>query len=299
MSRPAAATCARVADFRAACEGARQAGRRVALVLTMGALHRGHASLIRHARTLGEFLAVTIFVNPAQFGKNEDLDRYPRTIESDLEACAAEGVDLVFVPSVLEMYPPGETTRVSVAGLDSVLCGASRPGHFTGVATVVAKFFACSGPCSAVFGRKDYQQLKVIERLVRDLLLPVAVVGVPTVREADGLALSSRNAYLSESERSQASAIPRALSVAVQAYAGGERRAGTLRDPVETALSRAGLAVDYVRMADPKALALLPDSVVLSGPTLLAVAAFAGKTRLIDNVVLGEDPDPVARGTEA
>ena len=190
------------------------------------------------------------------------------------------------------MYPDGERTRVRVSGITEALCGASRPGHFDGVATVVTKLFAASGPCVAVFGRKDYQQLQVIKRLVRDLLLPVEIVGFPTVREPDGLALSSRNVYLGAEDRARALSIPRALSVAGKAFAAGERRAGALKNPVEQALTNAGLRIDYVEVADPDTLSPFEDSAQTADRALVAVAAFAGATRLIDNVVLGEEPGP-------
>jgi pantoate--beta-alanine ligase len=190
------------------------------------------------------------------------------------------------------MYAAGERTRVQVQELADHLCGASRPGHFDGVATIVTKLFAVTGPCIAVFGRKDYQQLKVIERMTRDLLLPVEVVAYPTVRESDGLALSSRNAYLSAGERRQALSIPRALREAVERFGSGERGVAALRQPVRAALEAAGLRVDYVTVADAERLVPIADGAQSGERALLAIAAFAGATRLIDNVVLGEDPPP-------
>jgi pantoate--beta-alanine ligase len=276
-----------VGEFRAACEGARKIGR-LGLVPTMGALHRGHVALIVEARKHAETVAVTIFVNPTQFGPKEDLARYPRDLEGDLEKCRGAGASLVFAPQVAEMYPEGERTRVRVSELTEHLCGASRPGHFEGVATIVTKLFAATGPCVAVFGRKDYQQLKVIERMTLDLLLPVEIVAHETVRESDGLALSSRNAYLSDAERRQALSIPRALGAALSRFGGGERDAGALRKPVEKALAAAGLRVDYVTLADSERLVPIADEARAPARALLAVAAFAGATRLIDNVVLGE-----------
>ncbi|MEB2313560.1 MAG: pantoate--beta-alanine ligase [Sorangiineae bacterium] len=283
--------CRSVADFRGACDEARRGGERLGLVPTMGALHAGHAALIAAARERAARVAVTIFVNPTQFGPGEDLAKYPRDLAGDLATCERAGASLVFAPDAREMYPDGERTRVRVAGLTEHLCGASRPGHFEGVATIVAKLFAIAGPCVAVFGRKDYQQLKVIERMTRDLLLPVEIAGHPIVREADGLALSSRNAYLSAEERALALAIPRALSRAARAFAGGERRAGALRGEVQGALQ--ALRVDYVTLADPEALVPVAEDAALGPRALLAVAAFAGGTRLIDNVVLGEDEAPL------
>jgi pantoate--beta-alanine ligase len=285
-----------VGEFRAACDSARKSGR-LGLVPTMGALHRGHVALIEEARRRAKTVAVTIFVNPTQFGPKEDLARYPRDLEGDLTKCGGAGASLVFAPDVAEMYPEGERTRVRVSELTEHLCGASRPGHFEGVATIVTKLFAATGPCVAVFGRKDYQQLKVIERMTLDLLLPVEIVAHETVRESDGLALSSRNAYLSDAERRQAPSIPRALLAAIARFGAGERGAGALRLPVEQALNAAGLRVDYVTLADSERLVPIADELTVGARALLAVAAFAGNTRLIDNVVLGEQLSlPVAGG---
>jgi pantoate--beta-alanine ligase len=253
---------------------------------------------MREARKYATHVATTIFVNPTQFGPNEDFARYPRTLERDLELCATEGVALVFAPPTTEMYPAGERTRVRVEGLTEALCGPKRPGHFEGVATIVTKLFNAAGPCTAVFGRKDYQQLKVIERMTRDLLLPIQIVGFPTVREASGLALSSRNAYLSDTERQLALSIPRALSQAVRAFEAGERVVGRLRKPVEDALKAANFRIDYVSIAEADALTPYDDVDVLPGRAVLALAAFCGKTRLIDNVVFGEDPAPIASGAD-
>ena len=272
--------------------GERARGAPVGLVPTMGALHEGHCALMREARRRAQVFVVTIFVNPTQFGPKEDLDKYPRDLEGDVAKCAGEGVSLVFAPPVSEIYPPGERTRVRVSGLTEHLCGASRPGHFDGVATVVTKLFAAVGPAVAVFGRKDYQQLQVIKRMTRDLLLPVEIVGHPTVREADGLALSSRNAYLSADERSRALAIPGVLRAAVAGFGAGERSFRALVEPARALLVAANLRVDYVSLADPDDLTPL-ESTSEAGPrALLAVAAFAGATRLIDNVMLGEEPGP-------
>lgn len=285
--------CRHVEEFREACDGVRASGGSVGLVPTMGALHAGHLALVGEARRHASHVAVSIFVNPTQFGPTEDLDRYPRDLQGDLAKCEHAGAALVFAPAVEEMYPAHEHTRVHVAVLTEHLCGASRPGHFEGVATIVTKLFGVTGACTAVFGRKDYQQLKVIERMARDLLLPVQVVGHPIVREPDGLALSSRNLYLSASERQSALAIPLALSGAIARFAAGERRAATLRDPVAAAIEAAGLRVDYVTLADADAITPVDTGGSVGERALLAVAAFAGKTRLIDNVVLGEDPAPL------
>ena len=206
-----------VAEFRQAAQAVRDSGKRLGLVPTMGALHAGHLSLVAEARARATEVALTIFVNPTQFGPNEDFARYPRTLEQDLALCREAGVSHVFAPEASEMYPKGERTRVQVSGLTAALCGPHRPDHFDGVTTIVSKLFAVTGECVAVFGRKDYQQLKVIERMTRDLLLPVEIVGLRTLRDADGLALSSRNAYLTAEERE------RALSHPTRADGRGER----------------------------------------------------------------------------
>ncbi len=281
-----------VAAFRAACDRVRASGGTLGLVPTMGALHEGHLALVAEARRHATVVAVTIFVNPTQFGPAEDFARYPRDLDGDVAACARAGVDLVFAPDVAEMYPAGERTRVVVSHLTEALCGASRPGHFTGVTTIVAKLFAVAGPAVAVFGRKDYQQLQVIRRMTRDLLLPVTIVAHPTVREPDGLALSSRNAYLSAAERARALAIPRGLGRAVRAFSAGERRAGALVELVAGELARAELRPDYVTVADADDLTPFAAAARIPERALVALAAHAGRTRLIDNVVLSEDPSP-------
>ncbi len=264
----------------------------------MGALHEGHLSLVRRAAELADDVVVTIFVNPTQFGPNEDLAKYPRTLERDVEGAMRAGATCIFAPPIEEMYPPGERTRVSVSGLTDHLCGASRPGHFTGVATIVTKIFALVGASTAVFGRKDYQQVKVIERMTRDLMLPVRVVAEPTVRESDGLALSSRNRYLSDNWRGRALSIVRALDEAARLHARGERSAGVFRQRVREKLEAAGLRVDYVELADPDELDPIADGEQVGERVLLAIAAFADSTRLIDNLVLGEDLAPLSRGDE-
>jgi pantoate--beta-alanine ligase len=284
-----------VADFRAACDAVRGTGQRLGFVPTMGALHSGHLRLVEVARRHAERVAVSIFVNPTQFGPNEDFERYPRNLERDVELLLGAGADFVFAPTPAEMYPEGERTRIDVSVLSEHLCGPFRPGHFQGVATVVTKLFAVAGACTAVFGRKDYQQLKIIERLARDLLLPVKVVGEPTVRDHDGLALSSRNAYLSAEERARALAIPRALARAAASFAEGERRAGALIEPVRSALSAAGLRLDYADIAEPDQLFPFELTQLVGERALVALAVFCGSTRLIDNLVLGEDTAPRAR----
>lgn len=283
-----------VAEFRQAAQAVRNAGKRLGLVPTMGALHEGHLSLVAEARSRAAEVALTIFVNPTQFGPNEDFTRYPRALERDLERCREAGVAHVFAPEVSEMYPKGERTRVQVSGLTAALCGPHRPGHFDGVTTIVSKLFAVTGECVAVFGRKDYQQLKVIERMTRDLLLPVEIVGHHTVRDADGLAKSSRNVFLTPEERTQALSIPRALTAAVTAFAAGERRVSALQELSLAELGAGGLRLDYATFADPEELVPLAADGISGERLLFAVAGFMGKTRLIDNVVLGEDPAPIA-----
>jgi len=282
-----------VADFRAACDRVRAAGGTLGLVPTMGALHEGHMALMREASRHASVVAATIFVNPTQFGPNEDFAKYPRTLDADVAACEAAGVSLVFAPSQAEMYPAGEATRVHVDRVTAHLCGRSRPGHFDGVATIVAKLFAVAGPCVAVFGRKDYQQLKVIERMASDLMLPVRIIGVSTVREPDGVAKSSRNAYLSSEDRARARLIPTALSEAVKRHRAGERSAAALRRGVQERLEAGGLRVDYVAVADADSIEPLADDANVGQRALLALAVFCGSARLIDNVVLGEDPAPI------
>ncbi len=281
-----------VAEFRTACCEVRASGRRLGFVPTMGALHSGHLRLVEVARRHADCVAISIFVNPTQFGPQEDFARYPRSLQQDVELAASVGAELVFAPAPKEIYPPGEQTRVSVAGLGEHLCGPFRPGHFQGVATVVAKLFAAAGGCTAVFGRKDYQQLKIIERMAIDLLLPVQIVGEATVRDRDGLALSSRNAYLSMEERAAALAIPRALATAAGAFARGERRAGALIQPVRATVAAAGMRLQYADIADPDQLLPLGLESEVGARALIALAAYSGATRLIDNLVLGEDVAP-------
>jgi pantoate--beta-alanine ligase len=274
-----------IAELRAACDRARAHGRRVGLVPTMGYLHEGHRSLMRAARADCDFVVVTIFVNPLQFGAGEDLDRYPRDLSGDLATCDREHVDVVFSPSVAEMYPSGRPlTNVHVGGLTADLCGAARPTHFDGVATVVTKLFAITGTCTAYFGRKDAQQLAVIARLVEDLNLPVEVVGCPIVREPDGLALSSRNAYLSPAQRRSALVLSHALATAAAAAVAGERDAGALVDIIRGLVANEpDVALEYVEVRGVRDLVAV-DSI--DGDVLVALAARVGPTRLIDNIVL-------------
>lgn len=274
-------------SLRTLTDAARRGGREVGFVPTMGALHEGHLALVRVAGEQGRLVVVSIFVNPTQFGPNEDFARYPRDLEGDVTKLG--GVDVVFAPEPSTIYPEGETTRVRVGKLGDHLCGPHRPGHFEGVATVVTKLFAAVGPCVAVFGRKDYQQLAILRRMTTDLLLPVRIASVPTVREPDGLAKSSRNAYLSAEERARALAISRGLRKAQAAFAGGERRAGVLASTVSAEVSSAADSVDYVTVADADALVPFAAEEAVGERALVAVACRVGKTRLIDNVVLGED----------
>lgn len=279
-------------EVREACDAARARGLTVGFVPTMGALHEGHLALTREAKRRASFVVCSIFVNPTQFGPNEDLARYPRDLAGDV--AKLEGVDVVFAPEPEAMYVPGERTRVRVDDLTAHLCGPHRPGHFEGVTTVVAKLFAIVGPSVAVFGKKDFQQLAVVRRMARDLFFPVEVVGHPIVREPDGLAMSSRNAYLSPGERERALGLSRGLGAAARAFAGGERRAGALRRLALAAVEPIATSIDYVTVADPDAIAPLPDDATAPERVLLAVACRVGGTRLIDNVVLGEDPPPGA-----
>jgi pantoate--beta-alanine ligase len=272
-------------DFRRACQEARLDGS-LALVPTMGYLHEGHLSLMRAARSLAPTVAATIFVNPTQFGPNEDLARYPRDLEGDLANCAAAGVSFAFAPDgPAELYPDGFQTYVVPGPLAEPLCGARRPGHFRGVCTVVAKLFALSRADFAVFGEKDYQQLAIIRRMVDDLNLGTEVIGRPIVREKDGLALSSRNAYLDRDERRRATALWKALGAAREKFAAGERDVTALERLASSTIEAASLKVDYAELRDPLQLAR-PEEASVS--TRLFLAAFAGRTRLIDNGALGE-----------
>ncbi len=272
-----------IEEVRSRHDAARAAGGRVGLVPTMGYLHDGHRSLMEAARADCDFVTVTIFVNPLQFGPNEDLDAYPRDLDGDLALAEGAGVSLVFAPSVKEMYPDGEVlTSVRVRGLADQLEGASRPGHFDGVATVVSKLFAIAGPCQAYFGEKDFQQLQIVTRMTRDLSIPVDVVPCPTVREANGLARSSRNAYLSDAEREAAAVLKRALEAGVAAIEAGERSPVEVeRRMAEVVASEPLATLDYARVVDAASLETLES---LRGTLRLLIAARVGPARLIDNV---------------
>ncbi len=264
-------------------ERERCAGKRIALVPTMGFLHEGHLSLMREGRRRTDWLVVSLFVNPTQFGPNEDYARYPRDLEADIARMETVPVDAVFAPSAETMYPPGAQTSVEVGPIASGLCGAHRPGHFRGVATVVAKLFNIVKPHLAFFGEKDFQQLRVIERMAADLNFDVTIVAMPIVREADGLAMSSRNAYLSPSERVSALALSRALAAARELNARRVHDAAELRAAAASVLAREpGLSVEYVEAVDAETL----EAPAADGrPVLLAIAARVGTTRLIDNAV--------------
>ena len=275
-----------VAEVKAWGEALRREGQRLALVPTMGYLHEGHLSLMREGRRHADVVASSIFVNPTQFGPREDLGRYPRDFEGDLAKCASAGVDVVFAPESGAMYPQGYQTYVEVTEVSKGLCGDLRPGHFRGVATIVTQLLCLFRPHVALFGEKDYQQLQVIKALNRDLHLGVEILGMPTVREPDGLAMSSRNAYLSAEERQRALSISRGLAAAQALYRSGARGAVALVDAVRREIRAANLREDYVELVDAEL--LTPVAEVRPGqPARLIVAAFCGTTRLIDNQPVG------------
>ncbi len=272
------------AQMRARAEAWRRDGLRVAVVPTMGALHEGHLTLLAAARARADIVVLTIFVNPTQFGPNEDLSRYPRDEAGDLAKALPLGVDCAFCPSAAAMYPAGSQTFVTVRELELPLCGKSRPGHFAGVATVVSKLFHLTRPHVAYFGEKDFQQLAIIRRMVRDLDFGIEIVGVPIVREPDGLAMSSRNVYLSAEERAQALALSRGLAAAAAAFAAGEREVSALLACARAPIAAAPLArIDYVELRDAEELTEIGR---VARPAVLAMAVFVGTTRLLDNRVL-------------
>jgi pantoate--beta-alanine ligase len=290
--------CNTIEDMRAACLEARGGSKRLGFVPTMGALHEGHLSLVRAARVRAagvraanvgcDVVAVSIFVNPTQFGPNEDLAKYPRDFERDRELLEKEGVELLFAPPVEEMYPTGAVTWVTVEELSGKLDGRSRPGHFRGVTTVVAKLFHIVEPDAAFFGQKDAAQVAIVRRMVRDLKFPVEIVACPIVREADGLAMSSRNAYLDPAQRRQALVLHRALGRVQELWEAGERAAQKLviAGREEVARERS-VRLDYFEIVDPESLDPVRD---LACGALVAVAAFVGPTRLIDNILLPKCP---------
>jgi pantoate--beta-alanine ligase len=278
--------------IRTATAAARTAQRRIGFVPTMGALHAGHARLIEAARNECDFVAVSIFVNPTQFGPNEDFAKYPRALEADRDVCARAGADVIFAPEAAEIYPPGFRSSVEVEGLQDQLCGASRPGHFRGVCTVVLKLLNIVQPDLAYFGQKDAQQLLIIRRMVRDLNVPVEIRAVPTVRDANGLALSSRNRYLSADELRHAPALFQSLQHARGLIEAGERDPARVEQAIREQLERApNLRIDYVRAVDVET---LQRPAALRGPTLIALAVFLGTTRLIDNIQI-DIPATVSR----
>ena len=273
------------AAMQAFAEAARARGQRLAVVPTMGYLHDGHLSLLREARRRADVVILTIFVNPTQFGANEDLSRYPRDEAGDLAKAASCGLDIAFCPDAAAMYPAGSQTFVTVRDLQAPMCGVTRPGHFTGVATVVAKLFNLTRPHVALFGEKDFQQLAVIRRMAADLNFDTDIVGMPIIREPDGLAMSSRNVYLAPAQRVVALSLSQGLRAAQAQYAAGERNAAALRAAALAPLAAHGaeLRLDYFDVRDA---ATLADVELVTGPTVIAVAAFVGATRLIDNCVL-------------
>jgi pantoate--beta-alanine ligase len=274
-----------IGEIRAAVHAERRNSKRLGLVPTMGALHEGHLSLVRAAKARSELVAVSLFVNPLQFGPNEDLQKYPRNFAHDRRLLEQEGVDFLLAPSVEEMYPAGAVTYVVVEGLSSKLCGHSRPGHFRGVTTVIAKLFNIVEPDLAFFGQKDAAQVAIIRRMVRDLSFPVEIVICPIVREADGLALSSRNAYLDPQQRQWALALRRSLIQVQKHFDRGEHEAARLAEAGKAVLAQEpSVRLDYLEIVDPDTLEPMNQ---VSQPVLVAVAAFVGETRLIDNVVLG------------
>ena len=286
-----------VRELQGLADAMRAEGRRIALVPTMGALHRGHLALMEEARRRADVVWVSIFVNPSQFDRSEDLAAYPRPLEADLARCREQGIDAVFVPGETELYPEGHQTWVQVRELEKPLCGRSRPGHFRGVASVVTRLLIAARPHVAVFGEKDFQQLALVRRLVRDLGFDVEVVGVPTVREPDGVALSSRNVHLAPETRRQAVALVRALAAAERAVEAGERSQRRILGLVGQELGKSPLArIDYAELRDPETLVPAPETLV--GPTLLALAVHfpvgaagcGASVRLIDNRVLLASP---------
>jgi pantoate--beta-alanine ligase len=273
-----------IEEVRGALARPRLEGRTIGFVPTMGALHEGHLSLVRASRRHADVTVVSIFVNPTQFGPNEDFDAYPRDLDGDAALLAAEGTDVLFTPTVEIMYPPGADTRVDPGPLGSVLCGAARPGHFTGVATVVTKLFGIVAPDIAFFGEKDYQQLKVLQKVARDLDMRVRVAGCPIVREPDGLAMSSRNRYLTAAQRSHATVLHRALSAAQDAACAGETDAEALvRGMRQTIEREEGVELEYAVVVDAETLAAVT---VMQRPARAMVAARVGNARLIDNVAM-------------
>ncbi len=276
-----------VSEMQAFSRDARKSGKTISLVPTMGYLHEGHASLMVEGKRRSDILVASIFVNPTQFGPTEDFNAYPRDLERDRNVAVSAGVDVIFAPTASDMYPHGYQTYVNVEQLTLPLCGASRPGHFQGVTTVVAKLLNIVMPHVALFGKKDFQQLAVIRRMAADLNMDVEILGMPIVREADGLAMSSRNAYLGPEERKDALCLSRALDAARAMYWDGERSVPPLREKVLSIIGEVpGAVIDYADFRDGATLETLETA---NGQTLIALAVKIGKTRLIDNCVLGEE----------
>lgn len=273
-----------ISEMQEWSDAERGAGRSVGCVPTMGYLHEGHLSLIEECARLTDKVVMTLFVNPTQFSPEEDLSQYPRDFDGDLEKAGGAGAHVVFFPSANEMYQEGYQTYVTVEDVSADMEGVSRPVHFRGVATVVTKLFQAVRPRVAIFGEKDFQQLKVIERMVRDLNMGVRIVGMPTVRDPDGIAMSSRNTYLSGEERERALSISRALFAARKAVEKGERGVGVLVEAATKTITEAGLDIDYVRVRDTETLKPIEN---IERPARMLIAARAGKTRLIDNIGLG------------
>lgn len=275
-----------VADMAEICLQSRRSGKTIGFVPTMGFLHEGHRSLIRLAGTMADMVVVSIFVNPIQFGPGEDLDRYPRDIVRDTGLCDSEGVDTLFCPAVEEMYADGRTVYVEECDISRSLCGLSRPGHFRGVLTVVAKLFNIVQPDIAVFGQKDAQQCRLVQQMIRDLNFQIELIAGPTVREADGLAMSSRNVYLSSEARRDALCVPRALDLARQLYEAGIRDTGEIKGGMKTLIGNHSLVrIDYIEILDG---ASWKPVEILKGPALIAIAVKVGSVRLIDNMTIGD-----------
>ncbi|MFW5975558.1 MAG: pantoate--beta-alanine ligase [Desulfosalsimonas sp.] len=273
-----------IEQMQETAEGFRQQGKSIAFVPTMGFLHEGHLSLIRHGRQNADILVVSIFVNPAQFGPGEDYESYPRDPEKDSALAENQGADILFMPEKNDLYPRGYETYIYQESLPQHLCGLSRPGHFTGVMTIVAKLFNIIKPHYAVFGEKDYQQLAIIRKMTADLNFGIHIIGAPTVREPDGLAMSSRNKYLNQRQRNSALQLNRALSEAQEMTVKGENRARILIEAaVEKISASPEVSIDYVKVCDPET---LEDMEVVDRPALMALAAKVGRTRLIDNAML-------------
>jgi pantoate--beta-alanine ligase len=273
-----------ISDMQSLAESFRREGKTIGLVPTMGFLHEGHLSLMRKAREECDVVVVSIFVNPAQFGPNEDFERYPRDTQGDMKKCESVGVDILFMPEAKEMYPEKQTVFVAVEGISDMLEGATRPGHFRGVATVVAKLFHIVKPHKAFFGQKDFQQCVVIKRMVKGLNMDVDIAVLPTVREQDGLAMSSRNSYLNANERQTAAVLSRALFAARDLYTAGAKEPEKLKQKMRAVLlAERGVGIDYVEVSDPETLAPLDTA---GANMVLLVAARIGRTRLIDNLLI-------------